>query len=50
MDDKVTCRIKWQLDNVSVFETGDYVKMSTFLIDGMERMRRSFVGPVSKLQ
>lgn len=50
MDDKVTSRIKWQLDDVSVFEPNDYEKMNKFLIDGMERMRKAFLGPVSKFQ
>jgi len=50
MEDKVTSRIKWQLDDVSVFETSNYVKMIEFLIDGLERMRKAFIGPVSKFQ
>jgi len=49
MDDKVTCRIKYQLDGVSVFEESDYPKMIDFLIDGMDRMRKAFVGPIQKL-
>jgi hypothetical protein len=48
MDDKVTSRIKWQLDGVSVFQPTDYTKINQFLIDGMERMRKSFLGPVSR--
>lgn len=43
MDDKVTCRIKWQLDDVSVFNPQDYPKINEFLINGSERMKRSFV-------
>ena len=42
MDDKVTSRVKWQLDNVSVFEPQDYPKMNEFLIDGAERMKKAF--------
>lgn len=49
MDDKVTARIKWQLDGVSVFEESDYQKMNAFLIDGIERMRKAFSGVVKKL-
>lgn len=40
--DKVTSRIKWQLDGVSVFDEKDYQKMNQFLIDGLERMRKAF--------
>jgi hypothetical protein len=49
MDDKVTCRIKWQLDGVSVFEEADHKKMNDFLIDGLERMKKAFSEPIKKL-
>jgi hypothetical protein len=49
MDDKVTCRIKWQLDGVSVFEESDYPKMNEFLIDGLERMKKAFAEPIKNL-
>lgn len=49
MDEKITSRIKWQLDGVSVYEESDYNKMIEFLIDGMERMRKAFVGPIKNL-
>lgn len=50
MDDgRVTSRIKWQLDGVSVFDEKDYEKMNDFLIDGLERMKKAFLGPVSNL-
>jgi len=49
MDDKVTSRIKWQLDGVSVFEESDYSKMNEFLIDGLERMKKAFVEPIKNL-
>lgn len=49
MDEKVTCRIKWQLDNVSVFEESDHSKMITFLIDGLERMKKSFSEHIKSL-
>lgn len=42
MDDKITSRIKWQLDGVSVFEESDYSKMNEFLIDGLDRMKKAF--------
>ena len=47
MDDRVTSRIKWQLDGVSVFEEKNYPKMNDFLIDGLTRMKKSFSGPVA---
>lgn len=50
MDDRVTSRIKWQIDNVSVFEASNYIKINEFLIDGMERMRNAFLGQISKFQ
>jgi hypothetical protein len=43
MDNKVTCRIKWQLEEVSVFNPQDYPKINEFLIDGAERMKTAFV-------
>ncbi len=49
MNDKVTSRIKWQLDGVSVFEEGDYGKMNDFLIDGLERMKKAFTGPIRSI-
>lgn len=48
MDEKVTCRIKWQLDSVSVFDENDHKKMIVFLIDGLERMKKSFADPIKK--
>jgi hypothetical protein len=49
MDDKVTSRIKYQLDGVSAYEGSDYPQMNKFLIDATERMKRAFIGPVDKL-
>lgn len=49
MDEKVTSRIKWQLDGVSVFDEKDYPKINEFLIDGMERMRKAFINPIKNL-
>lgn len=49
MDDKITCRIKWQLDGVSVFEEMDYPKMNDFMIDGLERMKKAFSEPIKNL-
>jgi hypothetical protein len=49
MDDNVTSRIKWQLNNVSIFEEKDYPKMNEFLIDGLNRMRNAFLEPIKNL-
>lgn len=50
MDDKVTCRIKWQLDGVSIFEEADHKKMNDFLIDGLEKMKKAFAEPIKNLK
>lgn len=49
MDDKVTCRIKHQLDGVNIFEKDDWTRMNEFLVDSLMRMEKSFSGPVKKL-
>lgn len=46
MDEKVSCRIKWQLDGVSVFEENDHPKMISFLVDGLNRMKKAFNDPI----
>lgn len=49
MDEKVTCRIKDQLDNVNVFDKDDWMKMINFLIDSSEKMANAFKTPIKKL-
>ncbi|MAT53157.1 MAG: hypothetical protein CMN32_01665 [Saprospirales bacterium] len=49
MDDKVTCRIKHQLDNVSIFNKEDWPKMTEFMIDSTMRMEKAFKRIVKKL-
>lgn len=49
MSDKVSCRIKAQLDNVNVFDKDDWDKMIDFLIDTSERMTNAFKNPIKKL-
>jgi hypothetical protein len=49
MDDKVTSYIACQLDGVSVYQEVDYPKMNAFLIDVVERMKKAFTSPISKL-
>lgn len=49
MDEKVTCRIKVQLDGVSYFEESDWPRMIDYLIDVSVRMERAFKEPIRKL-
>jgi hypothetical protein len=49
MDEKVSSRIKYQLDGVNVFEKEDWPKMIAFLIDASVRMEKAVKGHVNKL-
>ncbi len=49
MDDSVTSRIKWQLDDVNVFDEKDHSKMIDFLIKTMVKMYKTFEPLVSNL-
>jgi len=49
MSDKVSCRIKYQLDEVNVFERSDWSKMIDFLVTSSERMEKAFKEPIKKL-
>jgi hypothetical protein len=49
MDDKVTCRIKDQIDDVSVFDKEDWAKMNKHLQDSLERMEKAFKDTIKKL-
>lgn len=49
MDDKVSCRIRARLDDVSIYEKEDWPKMIEFLIDASERMEKAFRNPIKKL-
>lgn len=50
MDDRVTCRIKHQLDNVSVYEESDWSKMDEFMIDSSNRMIKAFKHRVQNIK
>jgi hypothetical protein len=41
MEDKVTSRIKWQLDGVSVSGEADWSKMNEFMTDGLIRLHEA---------
>ena len=49
MDDKVSCRIKFEKQGVSYFEKEDWQTMIDFLIDVAERMEKAFRGPIKKM-
>jgi hypothetical protein len=48
MDDRVTSRIKWQLDEVSLLDEDDRKQMIKFLIDVMIKMHKVFSPAISK--
>jgi hypothetical protein len=49
MDDKVTCRIKCELQGVSYFEEADWNKMNEFMIEKTQKMIKAFKEPIRKL-
>jgi len=49
MDDKVSCRIKAQRDDVSIYEKEDWDKMIDYMVDVAERMEKAFRNPVKQL-
>lgn len=49
MDENVSCRIKAQLDGVSLYEEEDWPQMIDHMIDVSERMHKAFHGPVQQL-
>lgn len=50
MEDKVTSRIKFQLDGVNAFEKDDWDRTNKFLIDATTRMEKVFSPYVKKLK
>lgn len=50
MEDKVTSRIKYQLDGVNYFEESDWPEMNEFLIQSTEKMMQSIKPTISKLK
>jgi len=49
MDDKVSCRIKYEKTGVSYFEEDDWQSMIDFLIDASVRMEKAFRSPIKKM-
>jgi len=50
MDDRITSRIKYQLDGVNVFNEKDWLKMNDFMIDAANRLHKVFKNLVQKLR
>jgi hypothetical protein len=49
LDEKITCRIRAQLDEVNVFEKEDWPQMIDYLINTSEKMEAVFKKPVRKM-
>ena len=49
MDDKVSCRIKFEKHGVSYFEKEDWQTMIDFLINVAKRMEKAFREPIKKM-
>jgi len=41
LDDKKACRVKYELNDVNVFNKDDWQKMTEFMVDGMIRMEKA---------
>lgn len=50
MDEKVTSRIRYQLESVNISDEKDWSRIISFLKDTSERMVKAFKEPVSKLK
>lgn len=49
LDDKKACRVKYELNDVNVFNKDDWQKMIEFMADGMIRMEKAFREPLAKI-
>jgi len=49
MDDKVSCRVKAQLEGVSIYKKSDWDEMIDYLIGVSEQMEKAFKNPVKQL-
>lgn len=50
LDEKITCRIKHELNDVDYFNRDDWKKMIAFMIDSMQRLEKSFREPITKMK
>jgi hypothetical protein len=49
MDDRVTCRIRYGLLDVDLYDREDWDRMTEFMLDAAQRMHKVFKGPVKEL-
>lgn len=49
LDDKITCRIKYELKDVSVFNEADYDKMISFMIKNVPKFEAALKKPIQEL-
>lgn len=49
LDDNVTARIKFEMNNVSIFNEVDWKKMIDFMVDVVPRFERAFKKPIQEL-
>src|SRR4030042_1550175 len=50
MEDRITSRVKYQLDGVDIFNEEDWSKMISFLVDTTIKMHQAFKEPVHQLR
>lgn len=50
MDDNVTSRIKYQLDNVDAFDSADWIKINNFLVDAVLRFEKTFTSEIKRIK
>jgi len=46
LDDKKSCRIRYALEGVNCYDTQEWDKIMSFLIDGMIRMEKALINPL----
>ena len=49
LDDKKSCRIRYALEGVSCYDTEEWDKIMSFLIDGMIRMEKALINPLKAI-
>lgn len=50
LDDKKACRIKYQKEEVNIFNENDWPVMLEFLVDAMVRLEKAFKDPISEVR
>lgn len=49
MEEKVTCRIRHQMDNVNLYDRDNWSDMISFLLNSLQRMHKAFKEPIKKM-